>query len=324
MSYGPEGEAFFCDVCEDNPKRCNKIDCPGRDHPDDPHTQAKERLVTPPSHDAEIEHIRKRLSLSKPEYGFTSMAALYEAARTLLHILDARTEAAPETFGLTEYEELHARITAADPQQADSCPPRQTPAPTGHGGTGVGSATAPLNCSLPSAEAAPVVPVVPTPRCHTAECAIHTLGTIKSCNCIPVDVEKGALILELRRLIFRWDDDPNFAISDIADALLSSNILRPMPTWQPIETAPKGLKLLVGYANSLGNWRTVTATYYLPRTLEIDYADYNADDEDGYAKEGWYEETETHDTVMPIEGGQAPTHWQHLPPKPINPSTGDK
>lgn len=288
MSYGPEGEAFFCDVCEDNPKRCNKIDCPGRDHPDDPHTQAKERLVTPPSHDAEIEHIRKRLSLSKPEYGFTSMAALYEAARTLLHILDARTEAAPETFGLTEYEELHARITAAEPK------------------------------------AAPVVPVVPMPRRHTAECAIHTLGTIKSCNCIPVDVEKGALILELRRLIFRWDDDPNFAISDIADALLSSNILRPMPTWQPIETAPKGLKLLVGYANSLGNWRTVTATYYLPRTLEIDYADYNADDEDGYAKEGWYEETETHDTVMPIEGGQAPTHWQHLPPKPINPSTGDK
>lgn len=174
------------------------------------------------------------------------------------------------------------------------------------------------------AEAAPVVPVVPTPRRHTAECAIHTLGTIKSCNCMPVDAVKEALILDLRRLVFKWDDDPNFAISDIADALLSSNILRPMPTWQPIETAPKGLKLLVGYANSLGNWRTVTATYYLPRTLEIDYADYNADDEDGYAKEGWYDETETHDTVMPLEGGQAPTHWQHLPPKPINPSTGDK
>ncbi len=35
MSYGPEGEAFFCDVCEDNPKRCDHKSCPGLDDPDE-------------------------------------------------------------------------------------------------------------------------------------------------------------------------------------------------------------------------------------------------------------------------------------------------
>lgn len=30
---GPEGDAYFCDACEDNPKRCNKRDCPGAPQP---------------------------------------------------------------------------------------------------------------------------------------------------------------------------------------------------------------------------------------------------------------------------------------------------
>ena len=39
--------------------------------------------------------------------------------------------------------------------------------------------------------------------------------------------------------------------------------------WQPIETAPKdGQKLIVGYRNSLGKWRTVMASYATQEAIE--------------------------------------------------------
>lgn len=46
---GPERDAYFCDVCEDDMKRCNKVDCPGAPHPDDPHTQALEKAGERPN-----------------------------------------------------------------------------------------------------------------------------------------------------------------------------------------------------------------------------------------------------------------------------------
>ena len=78
--------------------------------------------------------------------------------------------------------------------------------------------------------------------------------------------------------------------------------------WQPIETAPKGRIVLVYYKNSLGNGRTMRARYYLPETLDSDTT------ESGWADEGWYEESEAYEYLMPLE--HDPTHWMPLPAGP--------
>ena len=86
------------------------------------------------------------------------------------------------------------------------------------------------------------------------------------------------------------------------------------PAWQSIETAPKGRKLIVGYHNTHGNWRTIMATYYLPQTLLMED---DCDDlcyADGYAPEGWYEECESQDTIRRPDA--PPTYWMNLPMAP--------
>ncbi len=84
-----------------------------------------------------------------------------------------------------------------------------------------------------------------------------------------------------------------------------------MSEWQPIETAPKGKKLLLGYRNRAGQWRTVTGCYYLPGTLAVD-EDWS--DVGGFAPEGWYEESETQDHLWLCD--EPPTHWMPLPELP--------
>lgn len=79
-------------------------------------------------------------------------------------------------------------------------------------------------------------------------------------------------------------------------------------TWQPIETAPKGKKLLVAYQNALGRWRRVCARYYEVETLD------SADAERDWAEPGWYEECEAQETIYPVE--HEPTHWMPLPDLP--------
>lgn len=82
--------------------------------------------------------------------------------------------------------------------------------------------------------------------------------------------------------------------------------------WQPIETAPKGRKLLLYYTQSNGVGRTITGQYYLAGTLDWhDDAETNGDD---YAPEGWYEAVETHEDIQPTES--PPTHWMPLPAPP--------
>lgn len=85
-----------------------------------------------------------------------------------------------------------------------------------------------------------------------------------------------------------------------------------MAEWQPIETAPKGRKVIAGYANALGKWRTVLARYYSEGTLE--WHDQSPLYGEGYAPEGWYEESETHEDLLPLD--PEPTHWMPLPAPP--------
>lgn len=88
--------------------------------------------------------------------------------------------------------------------------------------------------------------------------------------------------------------------------------------WRPIAEAPKGRKVLAGYLNKLGNWRTITACFYPPHTLLLEDDRYEVDDE-GYAPEGWYEESETQDSILPTD--EPPTHFQFLPAPPADAQT---
>ncbi len=83
---------------------------------------------------------------------------------------------------------------------------------------------------------------------------------------------------------------------------------RRVEDWQPIETAPKGKTVLVHYKNQLGNGRTMRGCYYPPETLESDT------EESGWADEGWYEQSEAYEYLMPLDGD--PTHWMPLPALP--------
>lgn len=82
-----------------------------------------------------------------------------------------------------------------------------------------------------------------------------------------------------------------------------------VPTWQPIETAPKsGVKILVRYLNRNVKARTVVARWLTDeRAAETDT------DDVGLAS-GWYECIDNWDdyTCVAIHEG-APTHWMPLP-----------
>lgn len=105
------------------------------------------------------------------------------------------------------------------------------------------------------------------------------------------------------------NDDISVSLTEAILALIE-RLRRTAPAgevWRPIETAPRGVKVLAGYFNALGKWRTVMASYYEPNTLE------SHDEGSGFAAEGWYEESETHDDILPID---EPTLWQPLPAPP--------
>jgi hypothetical protein len=87
--------------------------------------------------------------------------------------------------------------------------------------------------------------------------------------------------------------------------------------WRPIEEAPRNTKVLVKYLNIMKNKRLVLATYYTKGALEADES-CEYPDEDGCAPEGWYEESETRETLLPLE--YEPTMFRLLPTPPQEPS----
>jgi hypothetical protein len=80
--------------------------------------------------------------------------------------------------------------------------------------------------------------------------------------------------------------------------------------WQPIERAPKdGRTLLLGYANELGNWRTMRGQWFTKAAIDEDW-----EEPDGFDA-GWYE-TAVEPDYPPNCWSTAPTHWQPLPARP--------
>ena len=105
-----------------------------------------------------------------------------------------------------------------------------------------------------------------------------------------------------------------FAVENPSLHFQKAEPVRVPMTWQPIETAPKGRIVLVYYTNDCGRGRTMRARYYLPETLESEV------NESGWCDEGWYEESEAYEYLMPLE--HDPTHWMPLPDAPHG-ITGD-
>lgn len=85
-----------------------------------------------------------------------------------------------------------------------------------------------------------------------------------------------------------------------------------MSDWQDISTAPENLKVLVAYKNSLGKWRIVTGCYHTQLPWSDDHDP--RDDESEYAPEGWYEESDSSETIY--RTNEPPTHWMPLPATP--------
>lgn len=80
--------------------------------------------------------------------------------------------------------------------------------------------------------------------------------------------------------------------------------------WLPIESAPKRTRVIVGYRNSQGKWRTAMATYF----TADDIAEWENDD----CAPGWYERSYAHEAeneyVYALEA--EPLCWQSRPPEP--------
>lgn len=113
---------------------------------------------------------------------------------------------------------------------------------------------------------------------------------------------------------FTRDTDGDYLDSDVQllwlgyeSAALHAAEMAQQFQWREIESAPRDQKIIAGYWNVLGKWRTVTARYYTHGTLE-------GEDGTDFAPEGWYEESETHETLMTLEA--APVLWMPLPIPP--------
>lgn len=91
--------------------------------------------------------------------------------------------------------------------------------------------------------------------------------------------------------------------------------------WQPIETAPSGLAILVFYKNSSGYGRIIKAKYVPKFTWESETdcemdTEYNEETDTFYYPSGWYEMIDNWDDYTCCVVEHQPELWQHLPRMP--------
>lgn len=124
-----------------------------------------------------------------------------------------------------------------------------------------------------------------------------------------LQAEKDGLLAEFHRMTAAWrkasvDADMQDERREAAEAERDGQ-------WRDIATAPKNKKVLVAYRNALGKWRIVTACYH----TQLPWSDEEAGlHEAEYAPEGWYEESDSSETIY--RTSSPPTHWRHLPAPP--------
>lgn len=86
---------------------------------------------------------------------------------------------------------------------------------------------------------------------------------------------------------------------------------------------PSGLKVLATYVNRAGKRRTICAEWVAAKTVESsdssDIGEYDEEADMYFDPEGWYEQMDNWEeyTALAVTEGEI-THWQRLPPHPID------
>jgi len=95
-------------------------------------------------------------------------------------------------------------------------------------------------------------------------------------------------------------------------------------SWNPIETAPKDVPLLVVCARSSGKLVRLIAVYCSKHReeageeyIDSDWCDYDESTDTYYCPEGWYEQIKNWDELSAVHiSDMKPVLWQELPSLP--------
>ena len=86
--------------------------------------------------------------------------------------------------------------------------------------------------------------------------------------------------------------------------------------WQDMASAPHNVSVLLCYRNRLNNWRIVRGCYHTELTWQDEYDFDDGDDaRHQYCPAGWYEGSEMHETLLPLD--HDPLFWMPLPAPPL-------